>query len=196
MGIASPTEFAAIGALGALLLVMAYGDFRWPVVIEAFKRTVLISAMAMAIILGGTVFTSIFMVNGGHTMIREAIQFLDLGVTGTIMAFLTIVFVLGFVLEWIRSSSSRSRSSMRWCRNWASIRCGSRFRADDPANVLSHAADGAIDLLSSIDRTEGDHVHGHVPRWIPFLAMILLTGLVVYLVPWTATWLPQILFRL
>ena len=101
MGIASPTESAAIGALGALLLVMAYGDFRWPVVIEAFKRTVLISAMAMAIILGGTVFTSIFMVNGGHTMIREAIQFLDLGVTGTIMAFLTIVFLLGFILEWI-----------------------------------------------------------------------------------------------
>ncbi len=31
---------------------------------------------------------------------------------------------------------------------------------------------------------------------IPFLAMILLTGLVVYLIPWTATWLPQILFRL
>ena len=58
-GIASPTELAAIGALGALLLVIAYGDFTWQVLYNAFERTIVISAMAMTIILGGTMFTSI-----------------------------------------------------------------------------------------------------------------------------------------
>ena len=53
--------------------MIAYGDFTWRVLYNAFERTIVISAMAMTIILGGTMFTSIFMVNGGHTMIREAI---------------------------------------------------------------------------------------------------------------------------
>ena len=128
MGIASPTELAAIGALGALLLVIAYGDFKWPVVIEAFERTVLISAMAMTIILGGTVFTSIFMVNGGHTMIRKRHCGSSIWApTGTIMVFLTIVFLLGFILEWISILLITIPIFNAVVPRSASTRCGSPF---------------------------------------------------------------------
>jgi tripartite ATP-independent transporter DctM subunit len=197
MGIASPTESAAIGALGALLLVMAYGDFTWPVVIQAFKRTVLISAMAMAIILGGTVFTSIFMVNGGHTMIRSAIQFLDLGVTGTIMAFLTIVFVLGFVLEWIsillitipifNAVVPQLGIDPLWFAVLVLTILQTSYLTPPMAPSIFYLRSIAPKEITYMDMYRGV---------IPFLAMILLTGLVVYLIPWTATWLPQILFRL
>lgn len=197
MGIASPTESAAVGALGALLLVVAYGDFKWPVLIEAFRRTVLISAMAMTIILGGTVFTSIFMVNGGHTMIRGAIQFFDLGPTSTIMVFLTLVFLLGFILEWISIL----------------LICIPIFNAVIPAlgidplwfavlvltilqtSYLTPPMAPSIFYLRSIAPKEITYMDMY-RGVVPFLAMILLTGVVVYFVPWTATWLPQILFRL
>jgi TRAP-type mannitol/chloroaromatic compound transport system permease large subunit len=197
MGIASPTESAAIGALGALLLVVAYGDFTWPVVIEAFRRTVLISAMAMTIILGGTVFTSIFMVNGGHTMIRSAIAALDLGPTGTIMVFLTIVFLLGFILEWISillitiPIFSAVVPTLGIDPLWFAVLVLTILQT----SYLTPPMAPSIFYLRSIAPKEITYMDMY-RGVVPFLAMIVLTGVVVYFVPSTATWLPTILFRL
>jgi tripartite ATP-independent transporter DctM subunit len=197
MGIASPTESAAIGALGALLLVIAYGDLTWQVLYNAFERTILISAMAMTIILGGTMFTSIFMVNGGHTMIKDAIQLFSLGPTATIIVFLTIVFILGFLLEWISillitvPMFTAVLPALGIDPLWFGILVLTVLQT----SYLTPPMAPSIFYLRSIAPKEITYIDMY-RGVIPFVAMILLTALFVYFIPATATWLPQILFRL
>jgi TRAP-type mannitol/chloroaromatic compound transport system permease large subunit len=197
VGIASPTESAAVGALGALLLVIAYGDFKWDVVIEGFRRTVLVSAMAMALILGGTIFTSVFMVNGGHTAIREAIQYLELGPTSTVFVFLLVIFLLGFILEWIsilliavpifNSVVIQLGIDPLWFAVLALTVLQTSYLSPPMGPSIFYLRSIAPKEISYLDMYRGV---------TPFVVGIILTGVVVYFVPWTATWLPLVLFRL
>ena len=197
MGIASPTESAAVGALGALLLVIAYGDFSWRVLYNAFERTILVSAMAMTIILGGTIFTSIFMVNGGHTMIKEGIAFFNLGPTATIMMFLFVVFILGFMLEWISILliTVPMFNAVLPVLGIDPLWFGVLVLTILQTSYLTPPMAPSIFYLRSIAPKEITYMDMY-RGVIPFVVMILLTGLFVYFIPATATWLPQILFRL
>ncbi|MDA7948941.1 MAG: TRAP transporter large permease subunit [Hyphomicrobiaceae bacterium] len=100
-GIASPTEAAAVGALGTFLLAAAMGELSRRMLEEAFGVTLRITCMIMLIVVGGTMFTSIFAVTGGGGMVRELVSVLGLNALGTIALFLLIVFIAGFVLDWI-----------------------------------------------------------------------------------------------
>ena len=99
-GIASPTEAAALGAAGALILCIVYGQFSIAVMRESLAITVRISAMILLIVAAGMMFTGIFAANGGARVIQTMTSNLGLGVAGTLVIFLLIVFVLGFVLDW------------------------------------------------------------------------------------------------
>ena len=57
--------------------------------------------MILFIVLGGSMFTSIFYFHGGGYMISNAVDTFDLGPVGLLVLLLTITFILGFVLEWI-----------------------------------------------------------------------------------------------
>ena len=100
-GIASPTEAAAIGAAGAVVLALAYGELNVEVGYEALRKSASISAMVMMIVVGGSLFSGVFLVSGGRTLINEVVTGLTLGPTGLIALFLLIVFLLGFILDWI-----------------------------------------------------------------------------------------------
>jgi tripartite ATP-independent transporter DctM subunit len=99
-GIASPTEAAAVGACGALILCIAYGQFSLKVLSDSLQITVKITAMILLIVAGGMMFTGVFAANGGSRLIQNVVSDLGLGVSGTIILFLGVVFVLGFVLDW------------------------------------------------------------------------------------------------
>ena len=58
LGIASPTEAASLGALGAVALTAAHGRLTWDVFIDALRRTLLITAMVLLIVAAGTIFSS------------------------------------------------------------------------------------------------------------------------------------------
>ncbi|WP_296055026.1 TRAP transporter large permease subunit [uncultured Amphritea sp.] len=101
LGIASPTEAAAVGAAGAALLALVFRELTLKKFINALQTTVKITAMIMLIVMGGTMFTSIFAVSGGGWMISEWVDSLDMGTYGLIFLLMTVVFVAGFVLDWI-----------------------------------------------------------------------------------------------
>ena len=61
-GIASPTEAAAVGAGGALVLSLAYREFSWSVLYQVVRKSVSISAMVMLIVVGGGMFSGVFLV--------------------------------------------------------------------------------------------------------------------------------------
>jgi tripartite ATP-independent transporter DctM subunit len=101
LGWATPTEAAALGSLGAVVLTALYGKFSLPVLWEALIKTLVVTSMIMFILLAGSLFTGVFVGNGGMRVVRELLSSLDLGYWGLIAVFLGIVFIAGFFLEWI-----------------------------------------------------------------------------------------------
>ena len=100
-GIAAVTEAAAVGAAGALGLSILYRRFSMNMLWDGIKKTLIINAMVMFIILGGTMFTTIFRFHGGGELVEQLIEYLQLSPNGMAALFLAIIFVLGIVLDWV-----------------------------------------------------------------------------------------------
>ncbi|MCD6648351.1 TRAP transporter large permease subunit, partial [Vibrio cholerae] len=69
-GVATPTESAALGGAGALLLALAYGQFSWSMVYDASKETVKVTTLVFAILLGATAFSKAFTYTGGDELVE------------------------------------------------------------------------------------------------------------------------------
>lgn len=103
-GIATPTEAASLGAFGATLLALISRQLSWAVLASAIQETGKITAMIMFVIIGATCFGVVFGRLGGEHMISTAVDALPFEAYGTLLVLLTIIFVLGFILEWIEIS--------------------------------------------------------------------------------------------
>lgn len=101
LGWAAPTEAAALGALGAFLLTILYGKFSLTTFWEALIKTLVVTSMIMFILMAGSLFTGVYVGNGGMKVMRTAINALDVGYWGLLAVFLGLVFLAGFFLEWI-----------------------------------------------------------------------------------------------
>ncbi len=101
LGWAAPTEAAALGAAGAFVLTVLYGRFTLRSFWEALMKTLTVTSMIMFILLAGSLFTGVFVGNGGMKVIRELLAVMDLGYWGILVVFLGIIFIAGFFLEWI-----------------------------------------------------------------------------------------------
>jgi tripartite ATP-independent transporter DctM subunit len=100
-GLASPTEAAAIGSLCAVGLTILYGQFTWPGFYDALKKTLTVTAMIMAVLLAGTLFTGVFIGGGGISTASRLIDTLSPGPWGLLSLLLFILFIAGFFLDWI-----------------------------------------------------------------------------------------------
>ena len=100
-GIATATEAAAVGALGATLLALCKGQLNLPRLREVVESTTQISAMVFMVLIGASIFSLVFRGFGGEEMIHQAFNSLPGGVvTATILVMLAI-FLLGFILDFI-----------------------------------------------------------------------------------------------
>ncbi|KPQ14542.1 MAG: TRAP-type mannitol/chloroaromatic compound transport system, large permease component [Rhodobacteraceae bacterium HLUCCA09] len=100
-GIASPTEAASVGALGTVLLTIAYGRFTLATFAEALRQTLLVNAMILLIVVGGTIFAGTFRIHGGNGLVRDLLEATGFGQTGIILVMLLVVFIAGFILDWV-----------------------------------------------------------------------------------------------
>ena len=99
-GFATPSEAAAVGALGGLLLATAYGALSWDRLKEATFLTARTTAMVCYLFIGSWTFSSVFSYLGGHHVVEQWVLGMDLSpVTFLIIAQL-IIFLLGWPLEW------------------------------------------------------------------------------------------------
>ncbi|MCC7273129.1 MAG: TRAP transporter large permease subunit [Alphaproteobacteria bacterium] len=101
LGWAAPTEAAAIGAFGSVLLTLFYRTFTWRALHESVMKTLQISTMIMAIILGGSMMTGAFVGAGGIAVAQELVNNLALGPWGLMVIVLFLAFIAGFFLDWI-----------------------------------------------------------------------------------------------
>jgi tripartite ATP-independent transporter DctM subunit len=99
-GLATPSEAAAIGALGGLLLAFAYRAMTWERLRESVYLTVRTSAMVCWLFVGSATFASVFGYLGGEQLVTEFVTGLDLTPLQFLLLAQLIIFILGWPLEW------------------------------------------------------------------------------------------------
>ncbi|MCL7940816.1 TRAP transporter large permease subunit [Halomonas sp. ATCH28] len=101
MGVATPTEAAACGALGAVILALAYRNLTLKVLWQAAIRTMNISAMILLIVMGGSMFAGVFFAAGGMATVQSLLMGTGLDPWMILALILLITFIAGFVLDLI-----------------------------------------------------------------------------------------------
>ena len=99
-GLATPTEAAAVGALGAMLLAAAYRSLTWQALRESVFLTARTSAMVCWLFVGSATFASVFAYLGGNVMIKDFVLGMDLNPITFLLLSQIIIFILGWPLEW------------------------------------------------------------------------------------------------
>jgi len=100
-GAATPTEAAGVGALGATLLALAKGQLRLSRLREVMASTTEITAMVFMILIGAAVFSLVFRGFGGEELVSDLLSRIPGGVFGATLAVMAMIFVLGFILDFI-----------------------------------------------------------------------------------------------
>ncbi|WP_027696032.1 TRAP transporter large permease [Vibrio litoralis] len=100
-GIATPTESAALGGAGSLVLALLYRQFSWKIVYESAKETVKVTAMVFAILLGATAFSMAFVYTGGDYLVEEWMTSLPGEKWGFLIVTMLVILILGFFIDFI-----------------------------------------------------------------------------------------------
>ncbi len=98
-GVATPTESASVGAVGATVLALLRGRLSFRVMHEVALGTATITSMVFVILLGASVFSIVFRMLGGDALVHDILSNLPGGVTGAVIVVMLVMFVLGFILD-------------------------------------------------------------------------------------------------
>jgi tripartite ATP-independent transporter DctM subunit len=101
LGVASPTEAAAMGGLGSLLVAIFYRKLTLRVLYEGVMNTLKITTMVMFVAVGAFMFSGVFMALGGAKLIGNFIIALPLGKWGILAVMMVVIFILGMLIDWI-----------------------------------------------------------------------------------------------
>ena len=99
-GLATPSEAAAIGALGSVVLAALYRAMSWPKLREAVYLTARTTAMVCYLFVGSWTFSSIFSYLGGEGLVKDFVLGMDLTPLTFLLMTQLIIFLLGWPLEW------------------------------------------------------------------------------------------------
>jgi tripartite ATP-independent transporter DctM subunit len=99
-GLATPTEAAGIGAIGALILSIAYGRFSWGGLQRAMHATMATSSMVLFLAVTSNIFGAVFARLGTANWITTSLLGLELPPTFMLLLILVLIFILGWPFEW------------------------------------------------------------------------------------------------
>lgn len=100
-GVATPTEAAGVGALGATLLAITRGQLSIARLRDIARSTTEVTAMIFLILIGAAVFSLVFRGFGGEELVEGLFQDLPGGVIGATLVVMVVIFLLGFILDFI-----------------------------------------------------------------------------------------------
>jgi len=205
-GITTPTEASGIGALGATLLALGYRKLNLEKLVNVLVSTFNTTAYIFAIFLGATVFSYVLRELGGDELIEQMIALTGFGPDGTVLFILFIVFLLGFVLDWIEITLI-VLPLMRPVVNGLGIDIPGFDVIDEPSLVwfvilvavtlqtsfLTPPVGFALFYLKGVAPKEIGLMH--IYRGVVPFVLLQLTGLaLVFLWPALATWLPAVAY--
>jgi tripartite ATP-independent transporter DctM subunit len=99
-GIATPTEAAALGCIGALVLALATRKLNWEVITQACISTARTTAMIMALFVGGKFFSVVFLSMGGGDVVADVLLGMDVSPYVVFVIMMAVVFVMGMFIDW------------------------------------------------------------------------------------------------
>jgi tripartite ATP-independent transporter DctM subunit len=194
-GLATPSEAAAIGALGGLLLAAAYRALTWKRLQESVYLTVRTTAMVCWLFVGSWVFASVFSYLGGEHVVREFVEGLDLTPLQFLLLAQLIIFLLGWPLEW-------SEIIIIFVPIFLPLL--PLFDIDPLFFGILIALNLQTSFLTPPMAMSAYYLKGIAPPNVklteifsgslPYVAMVFLTMIVVYNVPAIIYWLPQLMY--
>jgi TRAP-type mannitol/chloroaromatic compound transport system permease large subunit len=99
-GLTTATEAAALGAAGAILLVITYGRFTWRGLFQACHSTLATTSMVLFLAVTSNIFGAVFARMGTASWITQALISIPLPAWGTMTLLLVLIFLLGWPFEW------------------------------------------------------------------------------------------------
>ncbi|MEL6117683.1 TRAP transporter large permease subunit [Photobacterium sp. SP02] len=194
MGLATPTEAAACGALGSIVLAAVYRNLSLSVLWDAFMGTVNISAMILLIVLGGNMFAGVFFAAGGMATVQSVLIGTGFEPWAILGMILLIAFLAGFVLDMMSVVLIIIPVAMPVVRllGFDEVWFCVAFLVVLQTSYLTPPLAPSIFYLRAITPPEITlrHMYSGV---VPFIViqLIVLTAILAY--PNTALWLPEIM---
>jgi tripartite ATP-independent transporter DctM subunit len=194
VGLATPTEAAATGAVGTLLLTLVYGRLTPAVLWDSLNRTVRVSAMILTILFAGSMFAAVFVASGGLGAINELLAAAKLGPNATVALILALAFLAGFMLDplviilIIVPIASPIIQSLGFDLVWFCV----VFLVVLQTAYLTPPMAPSIFYLRGIAPPEIELRHMYTGIW-PFIVLQVLVTALVMMFPQTVLWLPNAL---
>ena len=101
LGIATPTEAASVGAVGAMILALIKRALTLTVLHSVSIETMRVTSMVYLILVGATIFSAVFRGFGGDVLIEELLRNLPGGAVSATLVVMLLIFFLGFILDFI-----------------------------------------------------------------------------------------------
>jgi len=124
-GLATPSEAAAVGAFGGLMLAAGYRQLSFPVLRESAFLTSKTTAMVCWLFVGSSIFSAAFALLGGQELVEQWVLSLGLTPIEFLLLSQVIIFLLGWPLEWTEIIVISCRFSFRCCLTLMSTHCSS-----------------------------------------------------------------------
>jgi tripartite ATP-independent transporter DctM subunit len=194
-GIATPTEAASVGAVGALLLALMRRQLRLDVLNDCVRSTARISSMVFLILIGASVFSLVFRGFGGDELVENFLTGLPGGRFGALLLVMLVMFLLGFVLDFIEITFVvvpivgpillAMGLDPVWLGVMIAINLQTSFLTPPFGFALFYLRGVAPESI-----TTGQIYRGVVP----FIGIQILMLILLSLAPALATWLPGVIF--
>jgi TRAP-type mannitol/chloroaromatic compound transport system permease large subunit len=196
MGLATPTEAAAVGAFGGFLLAVAYRQFNMTVLKESVFLTAKTSAMVCWLFVGSAIFSAAFALLGGQELVENWVMSMNLTKTEFLVLSQVIIFVLGWPLEWTEIIVIFMPIFIPLLDN---------FGVDPLFFGLLVALNLQTAFLSPPVAMAAFYLKGVSPPHVtlnqifagmlPFMGIQVLAIVLLYMFPAIGLWLPQVLYK-
>ncbi|HQR97986.1 MULTISPECIES: TRAP transporter large permease subunit [unclassified Polaromonas] len=196
MGLATPTEAAAMGALGGFLLAVAYKRLTLSVLQESVFLTAKTSAMVCWLFVGSAIFSAAFALLGGQELVETWVLSMNLSKTQFLVMSQAIIFILGWPLEWTEIIVIFMPIFIPLLDN---------FGVDPLFFGLLVALNLQTAFLSPPVAMAAFYLKGVAPKHVtlnqifagmlPFMGIQILAIVLLYQFPAIGLWLPQLLYK-
>jgi tripartite ATP-independent transporter DctM subunit len=194
-GLATPSEAASVGAFGSIILAAGYRELTWERLKQSVYLTVRTSAMVCWLFIGSWTFSSVFSYLGGHMVIEEFVMGLNLSPVFFLILVQVIIFLLGWPLEW-------SEIIVIFVPIFLPLL--DKFKVDPLFFGILVALNLQTSFLTPPMAMSCYYLKGIAPPHVqlttifkgalPFLAMVLISMVILYNFPQIAEWLPDLVY--
>lgn len=194
-GLATPTEAASVGAVGAILLAISQGQFTLKILQDVMRDTMRITSMVFLIFIGASLFSLVFRGFGGDDVVREILTDLPGGVISAMFIVMLVMFLLGFILDFIEITFVMVPivAPILFTMGIDPIWLGIMFAINLQTSFLTPPFGFALFYLRGVAPKEisTSAIYRGV---IPFIAIQIFTMALLVLWPELVTWLPNLIY--